>query len=94
MACNNAAGMGFVGLPRNQLLSIPHALAALSSTIFPGLLRKRAWIMRPPIFSAHQCCYICQVLFFAVSNVGVVYTAYMYDEQQHSSRTATHINGS
>ncbi|KAK2798710.1 hypothetical protein FQN50_008748 [Emmonsiellopsis sp. PD_5] len=39
--------LGFAGLPRNQLLNIPPAVAAVSSIIFAGWFMKRAYLTRP-----------------------------------------------
>ena len=40
-------GLGFAGLPRNQLLNIPPAAASVLAIIFAGWFMKRAFMTRP-----------------------------------------------
>ena len=54
--------MGFTGLPRNQLLNIPTAAAAVIAIVIDGLLLQRAYLARPaflqPFLSVVTVCFI------------------------------------
>jgi len=54
--------LGFAHLPRNQLLNIPSAAAAVISIIFAGMFMKRAYLTRPafvqPILAGATICFI------------------------------------
>ena len=68
--------LGFAALPRNQLLNIPPAAAAVLAIILAGNLLDRAWVTRPvftqPIMAGMTVCFI---LFFTVSSRGGIYAA-------------------
>jgi len=69
-------GLGFAGLPRNQLLNIPPAAASVLAIIFSGHFLKRAYVTRPaytqPIMAGMTVCFI---LFFTISNRAGIYVA-------------------
>ncbi|KAH7392484.1 high-affinity nicotinic acid transporter [Pyrenochaeta sp. MPI-SDFR-AT-0127] len=66
-------GLGFVGLPRNQLLLIPPFGAAVIGLLFSAWFQERAWIVRPAyIMIIMSGMVICFVLFFTIdSRVGI-----------------------
>ncbi|PVH99109.1 high-affinity nicotinic acid transporter [Periconia macrospinosa] len=65
--------LGFVGLPRNQLLLLPPCAAALVGLIFSAWFMGKAWIVRPAyIMFIMSGMVICFVLFFTIhSRVGI-----------------------
>ncbi|KAF2795750.1 high-affinity nicotinic acid transporter [Melanomma pulvis-pyrius CBS 109.77] len=68
--------LGFAGLPRNQLLLLPPAGAALSGLIFSAWFMGRAWIVRPAyIMFIMSGMVICFVLFFSIHNRVGIYIA-------------------
>ncbi|KAF2036202.1 MFS general substrate transporter [Setomelanomma holmii] len=64
--------LGFVGLPRNQLLLLPLFGAAVLGLLFSAWFMERAWIVRPAYIIGMV---ICFVLFFTISNRTGVYIA-------------------
>ncbi|KAF2829730.1 high-affinity nicotinic acid transporter [Ophiobolus disseminans] len=68
--------LGFVGLPRNQLLLIPPFAAAVVGLLFSAWFMERAWIVRPAyIMFILSGMVICFVLFFTISNRTGIYIA-------------------
>ena len=69
-------GLGFAGLPRNQLLNIPPAAASVLAIIFAGNFLNRAYVTRPvftqPIMAGMTVCFI---LFFTISSKVGIYVA-------------------
>ncbi|KAJ9150378.1 High-affinity nicotinic acid transporter [Pleurostoma richardsiae] len=65
--------LGFVGLPKNQLLNIPPAAAAILGLIFSAWFIGRAYIVRPAyIMIIMSGMVVCFVLFFTIHNhVGI-----------------------
>ncbi|KAF2011173.1 permease of the major facilitator superfamily [Aaosphaeria arxii CBS 175.79] len=66
--------LGFVGLPRNQLLLLPPCFAAFLGLIFSAWFMSRAWLVRPAyIMFIMSGMVVCFVLFFAIthSRVGI-----------------------
>ncbi|KAH8892475.1 high-affinity nicotinic acid transporter [Thozetella sp. PMI_491] len=65
--------LGFVNLPKNQLLNIPPAAAAILGFIFSAWFISRAYIVRPAyIMIIMSGMVVCFVLFFTISNrVGI-----------------------
>ncbi|KAK0376032.1 high-affinity nicotinic acid transporter [Colletotrichum limetticola] len=61
--------LGFVGLPRNQLLNMPPAFAAIVGLIFSAWFMSRAYIVRPAyIMILMSGMVVCFVLFFTITN--------------------------
>ena len=77
--------LGFAGLPRNQLLNIPPAAAAVISIIIVGLLLDRAYLTRPaflqPILAGVAVCFI---LIFTISNKIGIYIACIFGNMFYS----------
>lgn len=77
--------LGFAGLPRNQLLNIPPAAAAVISIVVVGLLLERAYVPRPaflqPILAGVTICFI---LFFTISNNVGIYIACIFGNMFYS----------
>lgn len=77
--------LGFAGLPRNQLLNIPPAAAAVLSIIAAGFLLKRAYLTRPafvqPILAGATVCFI---IFLTVSNRIGIYIACIFGNMFYS----------
>ncbi|KAJ4353115.1 hypothetical protein N0V95_003649 [Ascochyta clinopodiicola] len=61
--------LGFVGLPRNQLLLLPPFGAAVCGLLFSAWFMERAWIVRPAyIMFILSGMVVCFVLFFTISD--------------------------
>jgi hypothetical protein len=77
--------LGFAGLPRNQLLNIPPAAAAVISIIIVGLLLDRAYLTRPaflqPILVGVVVCFI---LIFTITNKVGIYIACIFGNMFYS----------
>ncbi|KAH7090733.1 high-affinity nicotinic acid transporter [Paraphoma chrysanthemicola] len=68
--------LGFVGLPRNQLLLLPPFGAAVLGLLFSAWFMERAWIVRPAcIMFIMSGMVICFVLFFTISSRVGIYIA-------------------
>ena len=68
--------LGFVGLPRNQLLLLPPFAAAAAGLLFSAWFMERAWIVRPAyIMFILSGMVVCFVLFFTISNRTGIYIA-------------------
>lgn len=68
--------LGFVGLPRNQLLLLPPFGAAVVGLVFSAWFMERAWIVRPAyIMFVMSGMVVCFVLFFTVSSRTGIYIA-------------------
>jgi len=68
--------LGFASLPRNQLLNIPPAFAAVITIIFAAWFIRQAFIPRPAfimIIMVGQI--VCFILFFTISNPVGIYIA-------------------
>ncbi|ETS80876.1 hypothetical protein PFICI_08405 [Pestalotiopsis fici W106-1] len=65
--------LGFAELPRNQLLNIPPAVAAICGILFSAWLMNQAIIVRPALIMIIMAGMVtCFVLFFTISNhVGI-----------------------
>lgn len=67
---------GFAGLPRNQLLNMPPAAAAVLAIILAGNLLEHAYVTRPaftqPIMAGMTVCFI---LFFTITSKAGIYVA-------------------
>ncbi|KAL5450316.1 hypothetical protein PMIN05_001037 [Paraphaeosphaeria minitans] len=66
--------LGFVGLPRNQLLLLPPCAAAILGLVISAWIMGRAWIVRPAyIMVLMSGMVVCFVLFFTItsSRVGI-----------------------
>jgi len=77
--------LGFAGLPRNQLLNIPPAAAAVISIIIVGLILDRAYLTRPaflqPILAGVVLCFI---LIFTITNKVGIYIACIFGNMFYS----------
>jgi MFS family permease len=77
--------LGFAGLPRNQLLNIPPAAAAVISIVIVGLLLDRAYLTRPaflqPILAGVAVCFI---LIFTITNKVGIYIACIFGNMFYS----------
>lgn len=77
--------LGFAGLPRNQLLNIPPAAAAVISIVIVGLLLKRAYVTRPaflqPILAVVTVCFI--LLLTITDKIGI-YMACIFGNAAYS----------
>ncbi|TDZ33810.1 MFS transporter prlL [Colletotrichum spinosum] len=61
--------LGFVGLPRNQLLNMPPAAAAILGLVFSAGFMSRAYIVRPAyIMILMSGMVVCFVLFFTITD--------------------------
>ncbi|KAJ0384669.1 hypothetical protein COL922a_007883 [Colletotrichum nupharicola] len=61
--------LGFVGLPKNQLLNIPPAAAAIFGLIFSAWFMSKAYIVRPALIMIIMSgMVVCFVLFFTITN--------------------------
>ncbi|KAK2774499.1 high-affinity nicotinic acid transporter [Colletotrichum kahawae] len=61
--------LGFVGLPKNQLLNIPPAAAAILGLIFAAWFMSKAYIVRPALIMIIMSgMVVCFVLFFTITN--------------------------
>ncbi|KAI8297268.1 MFS transporter prlL [Colletotrichum sp. SAR11_240] len=61
--------LGFVGLPKNQLLNIPPAAAAILGLIFSAWFMSKAYIVRPALIMIIMSgMVVCFVLFFTITN--------------------------
>ncbi|TDZ27531.1 MFS transporter prlL [Colletotrichum sidae] len=61
--------LGFVGLPRNQLLNMPPAAAAILGLVFSAWFMSRAYIVRPAyIMILMSGMVACFVLFFTITD--------------------------
>ncbi|KAF2113190.1 high-affinity nicotinic acid transporter [Lophiotrema nucula] len=68
--------LGFVGLPRNQLLLLPPCGAALFGLTFSAWFIGKAWIVRPAyIMFIMTGMVICFILFFTVHSRAGIYVA-------------------
>ena len=68
--------LGFVGLPRNQLLLLPPFAAAACGLLFSAWFMERAWIVRPAyIMFILSGMVVCFVLFFTISDRLGIYIA-------------------
>ncbi|KAF1851996.1 high-affinity nicotinic acid transporter [Cucurbitaria berberidis CBS 394.84] len=68
--------LGFVGLPRNQLLLLPPFFAAACGLLFSAWFMERAWIVRPAyIMFILSGMVICFVLFFTINDRVGIYIA-------------------
>ncbi|KAL0935443.1 high-affinity nicotinic acid transporter [Colletotrichum truncatum] len=68
--------LGFVGLPKNQLLNIPPAAAAILGLIFSAWFISKAYIVRPAyIMIIMSGMVICFVLFFTISDRYGIYVS-------------------
>ncbi|KAF2644697.1 high-affinity nicotinic acid transporter [Massarina eburnea CBS 473.64] len=65
--------LGFVGLPRNQLLLLPPCIAAILALAFSAWFMGKAWIVRPAfIMFIMSGMVVCFVLFFTIhSRLGI-----------------------
>ncbi|KAK2054866.1 high-affinity nicotinic acid transporter [Colletotrichum caudatum] len=66
--------LGFAGLPRNQLLNMPPAFAAIVGLIFSAWFISRAYIVRPAyIMILVSGMVVCFVLFFTITDRHGIY---------------------
>jgi len=77
--------LGFAGLPRNQLLNIPPAAAAVISIIVVGLLLDRAYLTRPAFLQPILVgVVICFILIFTITNKVGIYIACIFGNMFYS----------
>ncbi|PSN74306.1 high-affinity nicotinic acid transporter [Corynespora cassiicola Philippines] len=68
--------LGFVGLPKNQLLLLPPFAAAVAGLVFSAWFMSKAWIVRPALIMIIMSGMVaCFVLFFTISNRIGIYIA-------------------
>ena len=68
--------LGFVGLPKNVLLNIPPAAAAVISIVVVAFILQKAWIPRPLLTVTIVLCEIATfAIFLGTSKRGAIYAA-------------------
>jgi hypothetical protein len=77
--------LGFAALPRNQLLNIPPAAAAVISIIVVGLLLDRAYLTRPALLQPILVgVVVCFILIFTITNKVGIYIACIFGNMFYS----------
>ncbi|KAK1594598.1 high-affinity nicotinic acid transporter [Colletotrichum navitas] len=80
--------LGFVGLPRNQLLNMSPAFAAIVGLIFSARFMSRAYVVRPAyIMILMSGMMVCFVLFFTITGRYSIYISCILDTLFYQSAT-------
>jgi MFS superfamily sulfate permease-like transporter len=71
--------LGFAGLPRNQLLNIPPAAAAVIAIVIGGMLLQRAYLTRPAFLQPFLAVVtVCFILLLTLSDRIGIYMACIF----------------
>jgi len=78
--------LGFAGLPRNQLLNIPPAAAAVIAIVIGGLIQQRAYLTRPAFLQPFLAVTtVCFILLLTLTNRIGIYMACIFGNLAYSA---------